>query len=107
MVPLGAIATFRDITGPYRVPRYNLYPAAEVQGATLPGYSTGYALTAMEEIAAEGLPAGFDFEWTELALQERMAGNTGLLVFGASVVDRKSTRLNSSHYCASRMPSSA
>src|SRR3546814_19149514 len=85
MVPLGAIASFQDITGPYRVPRYNLYPAAEVQGATLPGYSTGYALTAMEEIAAERLPAGFDFEWPELALQEKLAGNTGLPIFGASV----------------------
>ena len=41
MVPLGSVAQFRDITGPYRVPRYNLYPAAEVQGSTLPGYSTG------------------------------------------------------------------
>src|SRR5262249_8335619 len=46
MVPIGSVATFRDITGPYRVPRYNLYPAAELQGNTLPGYSTGYALAA-------------------------------------------------------------
>ncbi len=79
MVPIGSVASFRDITGPYRVPRYNLYPAAEVQGNTLPGYSTGYALAAME-------PDGFGFEWTELAYQEKLAGNTGLLVFGASVV---------------------
>lgn len=41
MVPLGTVATFRDTSGPYRVPRYNHYPAAEVQGATLPGFSTG------------------------------------------------------------------
>jgi hydrophobe/amphiphile efflux-1 (HAE1) family protein len=86
MVPLGSVATFRDITGPYRVPRYNLYPAAEVQGATLPGYSTGYAIAAMERLAAEILPDGFGYEWTELALQEKLAGNTGLLIFIASVV---------------------
>src|SRR6185295_4376364 len=64
MVPLSAVATFRDLTGPYRVPRYNLYPAAEVQGATLPGVSTGQAIAAMEKIATETLPAGFGFEWT-------------------------------------------
>ena len=86
MVPLGSVATFRDITGPYRVPRYNLYPAAELQGNTAPGYSTGQALAAMEKLAAERLPDGFGFEWTELAYQEKLAGNTGLLVFGASVV---------------------
>jgi multidrug efflux pump subunit AcrB len=86
MVPLGSVATFRDITGPYRVPRYNLYPAAEIQGATLPGFSTGYALAAMEKLAAERLPDGFGFEWTELAYQERAAGDSGLLVFVASVI---------------------
>jgi hydrophobe/amphiphile efflux-1 (HAE1) family protein len=86
MVPLGSVATFRDITGPYRVPRYNLYPAAEVQGATLPGTSTGSALATMERLAAEILPEGFGYEWTELALQEKLAGNNGLLIFIASVV---------------------
>src|SRR4029434_5584684 len=44
MVPLGAVATFREITGPYRVPRYDLFTAAEVQGATTPGFSTGQAI---------------------------------------------------------------
>jgi multidrug efflux pump subunit AcrB len=86
MVPLGSVATFRDITGPYRVPRYNLYPAAEIQGATLPGYSTGYAIAEMERLANATLPDGFGYEWTELALQEKLAGNTGLLIFIASVV---------------------
>jgi hydrophobe/amphiphile efflux-1 (HAE1) family protein len=86
MVPIGAVTQFRDITGPYRVPRYNLYPAAELQGNTLPGYSTGYGLAAMERLAAERLPDGFGTEWTELAYQEHLAGNTGLLVFAASVV---------------------
>ncbi|MDQ8729294.1 multidrug efflux RND transporter permease subunit [Bradyrhizobium sp. LHD-71] len=86
MVPLSSVATFEERTGPYRVPRYNLYPAAEVQGAAAAGFSTGQALDRMEKIAAETLPEGYSFEWTELALQERLAGNTGLLVFAASVV---------------------
>jgi HAE1 family hydrophobic/amphiphilic exporter-1 len=86
MVPLGAVATFREITGPYRVPRYNLFPAAEVQGATLPGFSTGQAIAAMERIAAANLPAGFGFEWTEIALQEKIAGNTAAVAFSLAVV---------------------
>ena len=86
MVPLGSVARFEDRTGPYRVARYNLYPAAEVQGNAPPGVSTGAALAAMEALAADSLPDGFGFEWTELAYQEKLAGNTGLLVFVASVV---------------------
>jgi multidrug efflux pump len=86
MVPLGSVATFRDISGPYRVPRYNLYPAAEVQGSTAPGTSTGTALATMERMAAQVLPDGFGFEWTELALQEKLAGGGTLLIFAASVV---------------------
>ncbi|HKO07558.1 MAG TPA: multidrug efflux RND transporter permease subunit [Alphaproteobacteria bacterium] len=86
MVPIGSVATFRDITAAYRVPRYNLYPAAEVQGNVAPGYSTGYAIAAMERLAAERLPDGFGYEWTDLAYQEKLAGSSGLLVFAASVV---------------------
>jgi hydrophobe/amphiphile efflux-1 (HAE1) family protein len=85
MVPLGAVANFREITGPFRMPRYNLYAAAEVQGAAAPGYSTGQAIAAMEKIAAD-LPAGFGFEWTEIALQEKVAGNTAGVAFGLAVV---------------------
>jgi multidrug efflux pump subunit AcrB len=85
MVPLGAVASFRDTTGPFRVPRYNLYPAAEIQGATLPGFSTGQAIGAMEKILAN-LPSGFGFEWTEIALQEKAAGNTAVIAFSLAVV---------------------
>jgi HAE1 family hydrophobic/amphiphilic exporter-1 len=85
MVPLGAVATFRDVTGPYRVPRYNLFPAAEVQGATLPGFSTGQAIAAMEKILTN-LPSGFGFEWTEIALQEKVASNTAVVAFSLAVV---------------------
>jgi hydrophobe/amphiphile efflux-1 (HAE1) family protein len=86
MVPLGAVATFREITGPYRVPRYNLFTAAEVQGTTTPGFSTGQAIAAMEKIIADNLPSGFGFEWTEIALQEKAAGNTAATAFTLAVV---------------------
>jgi multidrug efflux pump len=86
MVPLGSVASFRDITGPYRVEHFNLYPAAAVQGGTKPGYSSGYGLETMEKLAGELLPDGYAFQWTELAYQEKQAGNTAIFVFGAAVV---------------------
>jgi hydrophobe/amphiphile efflux-1 (HAE1) family protein len=86
MVPLGSVASFRDITGPYRVEHFNLFPSAAVQGGTLPGFSTGYGLKAMERIAQQLLPEGYASQWTEIAYQEQLAGNTAIFVFAASVV---------------------
>ena len=86
MVPLGAFVNLRRTTGPYRVLRYNLYPAAEVQGDTAPGKSSGQGLKAMEDAAARALPNGFGYEWTDLALQEKSAGGAGGLVFLLAVV---------------------
>ena len=86
MVPIGAVATFQDITGPYRVARYNLYPAAEVQVALQRGYSSGQGIATMEALAEKVLPSGFGFEWTEIALQEKLAGNTAILAFGLAVL---------------------
>ncbi len=86
MVPIGSVARFHDVTGPYRVPRYDLFPAAEVQGGTLPGVSSGYGLAAMEQLAKDVLPPGIGFEWTDLAFQQRQTGNTTILIFGASVL---------------------
>jgi multidrug efflux pump subunit AcrB len=85
-VPLGSFTTVQDVSGPYRVPRYNLYPAAELDGAAAPGYSLGQALTAMEKLAAETLPDGFAFEWTTLAYQQLKAGNTAAFAFVLAVV---------------------
>ncbi len=86
MVPLGSVATFQDITDAYRVPRYNLYPAAELQAAMKPGFSTGQGIAAIDEIAATKLPSGFGFEWTEIALQETLGGSTAALAFVLAVV---------------------
>jgi hydrophobic/amphiphilic exporter-1 (mainly G- bacteria), HAE1 family len=86
MVPIGSVASFRNITDAYRVPRYNLYPAAELQVAMKPGVSTGEGIKAIEDIAATKLPSGFGFEWTEIALQQKLGGNTAVLAFGLAVV---------------------
>ena len=80
-VPIGSFTTVRDISGPYRVPRYNIYPAAELDGAAAPGYSQGQAIDIMQKLAAETLPDGFAYEWTTLAYQQIKAGNTAMFAF--------------------------
>jgi hydrophobe/amphiphile efflux-1 (HAE1) family protein len=85
-VPLGSFTTVRDISGPYRVPRYNIYPAAELDGAAAPGYSQGQAIEIMQRLAAETLPPGFAYEWTTLAFQQARAGNTAIFAFALGVV---------------------
>jgi HAE1 family hydrophobic/amphiphilic exporter-1 len=86
MVPLASVMNVRNDSGPYRVVRYNLYPAAELQGDTVKGYSSGQSLASMERIAAEVLPRGFSYDWTELAFQEKQAGNSGAIAFGLAVM---------------------
>jgi hydrophobe/amphiphile efflux-1 (HAE1) family protein len=86
MVPINAVATLKPATAPYRVLRYNLYPAADIQGDTAPGYSSGEALAAMERIARDTLPAGMYFEWTDIAYQQRTSGDAGALAFALGVV---------------------
>jgi len=85
-VPLGSFTTVRDISGPYRVPRYNLYPTAELDGSPAPGYSQGQAIQIMQELAAKVLPQGFSYEWTALAYQQQRAGNTAIFAFALGVV---------------------
>lgn len=86
MVPVEAVAQARMTTGSSRVPRHNLYPAAAVQGEPAPGVSSSAALDRMEALAADILPPGMSFEWTELAYQQKTAGNTAGIVFVLSVV---------------------
>ncbi len=85
-VPLASFTTVSDIAGPYRVPRYNLYPAAEIDGVAAPGYSQTQAIAALEKIANEVLPDGFSYEWTTLAFQQLRAGSTAMFAFGLAVV---------------------
>ena len=85
MVPIGTVATFSDKTGPYRVTRYNLYPAVEIDGDTAPGFSSGQSISTMERLASN-LPAGFSGEWTDIAYQQKLAGNIAAIIFALSVV---------------------
>src|SRR5262249_24095289 len=86
MVPLGTVARLKSENAAYRVPRYDLFPAAEVMGVAAPGIATGTALHRMEELAHEVLPPGIGFEWTELAFQQQQPGTSSLLVFGAAAL---------------------
>jgi HAE1 family hydrophobic/amphiphilic exporter-1 len=86
MVPMSSLMTLKNDAGPYRVVRHNLYPAAELQGDTKPGYSTGQTLASMEALAAKTLPTGMSFEWTELAFEQKQAGNTGAIAFALAVL---------------------
>ncbi|WP_108803206.1 efflux RND transporter permease subunit [Aquimarina sp. Aq107] len=86
MIPLGTVVNFTDVAGPARVLRYNLYNAAALNGAPAIGVSSGEALEAMEQLASEVLPQGFDYEWTELALQQKKSSGTAGIAFGLAVL---------------------
>jgi NodT family efflux transporter outer membrane factor (OMF) lipoprotein len=86
MVPLGSLVNVRQVTGPDRVVRYNMFPAAEINGDTAPGVSSGQALATMEQLARQELPDGMGFEWTDLAYQQSSAGNIALFVFPLCVL---------------------
>jgi NodT family efflux transporter outer membrane factor (OMF) lipoprotein len=86
MVPLGSLVDVRQTTGPDRVVRYNMFPSAEINGDTAPGFSSGQAISTMERLASDALPSGFAFEWTDLAYQQILAGNTALFIFPLCVL---------------------
>lgn len=86
VVPLGSLVTLRETTASDRVVRYNLYPAADVNGDTLPTFSSGEAIARMEALADEILPSGFSYEWTDIAYQQKQAGNTALYIFPLCVL---------------------
>jgi len=80
MVPLGAVVKVTESHGPDRVMRYNGYPAAEINGAPAPGFSSGQAEALMAKLATQNLPRGMTWEWTELTYQRILAGNTAVYV---------------------------
>jgi len=86
MVPVGSVASFRDQTASYRIPRYNLFPAAEVMGAAAPGVSSGTAMERLEQLATKTLPKGVNFEWTDLSHQQAQKGIPTLAIFAASAI---------------------
>ncbi|MGP0066979.1 MAG: efflux RND transporter permease subunit, partial [Isosphaeraceae bacterium] len=86
MVPLGAVATVKEINGPLVLTRYNMYPAASINGSAKPGISSGKAIDVVSALGRSELPKAMSFEWTELAYLELQAGNTAMIVFGFSIV---------------------
>jgi multidrug efflux pump len=81
MIPLSSFVTVRETSGPDRVMHYNGYTAADINGGPAPGYSSGQAQKAMEQLARAELPNGMSFEWTDLTFQQILAGNSMVYVF--------------------------
>ncbi|WP_428415188.1 efflux RND transporter permease subunit [Methylibium sp.] len=86
MVPLSALMKVQPSFGPERAMRYNGYLSADINGGPAPGYSSGQAQDAVNRIAAETLPAGIGYEWTELTYQEILAGNSAMWVFPLAIL---------------------
>ncbi len=86
MIDLSAFVTMEPTTGPYSIQHYNKYNSVAVNGANAPGYSTGQAITAMEELAETVLPEAYSGEWTGITYQQLLAGNLAPVAFGLSLV---------------------
>lgn len=86
MVPLASVLKMTQTFGPDQAMRYNGFPSADVSGGPAPGYSSGQALQAIERIAAQTLPRGIGYEWTELTYQNKIAGNTLFIILPLSML---------------------
>ncbi|MEN3376504.1 MAG: multidrug efflux pump [Hyphomicrobiales bacterium] len=86
MIPLSALLKVRQSAGPERAMRYNGFLAADINGGAAPGFSSGQAQAAIARVAADTLPNGFDFEWTDLTYQEILAGNSAVLLFPLAIL---------------------
>jgi hydrophobe/amphiphile efflux-1 (HAE1) family protein len=85
-VPLSSLGEVHYTLGPIDVPHYNLYASAKINGGPAPGFSSGQALVAMQEVADKVLPQGFGYEWTGTTLQEQKTGNQAIYIFSLSIV---------------------
>ena len=86
MIPLGTLLTVEESFGPQIVTRYNLYPSASITGQAAPGYSSGEALTMMEQMVNQKLPPAMGFEWTGVAYQEKQVGSETMLIFALAIL---------------------
>jgi len=86
MVPLNTLLNITETNGPDKVMHYNLYPSADINGVPQPGFSSGQAMALMERLASENLPKQFGYEWTEMALQQQLAGNSAAYIFPLCVL---------------------
>ncbi len=86
MIPLGTVLSARFDVGPMRVDRYNMFPTAKIMGEAAPGYSSGQALDAMQDLAKEILPPGMGYDWTNMAFQEIKAAGKGTMTFVMAIL---------------------
>lgn len=86
MVPLSSVLTLRRVVGADSVERFNVYQSAQVTGTAAPGYSSGQAIAAMEDVARTELPVGYGLAWAGAAFQEKAAGGAGLRAAGLGIV---------------------
>jgi HAE1 family hydrophobic/amphiphilic exporter-1 len=86
MIPLGTLLDVQKNLGPQTITRYNLYPAASITGEAAPGFSSGQALTLMEQMAATKLPTSMGFEWTGMSYQEKQVGGEAIFIFALAVL---------------------
>jgi multidrug efflux pump len=86
MIPLKALIRTTNVTGPEQVERYNGFLSAKVMGSGKPGISSGQAIAAVEQVAAEALPPGYTISWTGQAFQEKRTGNASIFAFGFAIV---------------------
>jgi multidrug efflux pump len=86
MVPFAGLVHVRDVSGPVVVMRYNMYPAAAINGNASAGVSSGQAIAITEKLAQPELLPSMKYEWTELALLQLQTGNTAMLAFALAVV---------------------
>jgi HAE1 family hydrophobic/amphiphilic exporter-1 len=85
MIPLDTLLITEEVLGPQIIIRYNMYPSASISGSAAPGYSSGQALSIMEQMAREKLPSSMGFEWTGMSFQEKQAGNP-MVIFALAIV---------------------
>jgi multidrug efflux pump len=86
LVPLGSLARIREVNGPLVLTRYNMYPAASINGLAAPGMSSGQVIDVMQRVAGEVLPQNMAYEWTDMSFLEQRAGNTAMIIFAFAVV---------------------
>jgi len=86
MVPLDNLVTISQTAAPQVINHYNLFRSAEIDGSAAPGFSSGQAIAAMEELSKKNLPQGFNYEWTGLSLEELASGRTTVILFALGVL---------------------
>jgi multidrug efflux pump len=86
MVPIGSLANQCEVNGPLVLTRYNMYPAAAINGTSAPDVSSGQAIDLLQRLAKQELPKNMEYEWTDMSYLELLAGNTAMIIFAFAVV---------------------